>query len=103
MHPIQHAVSKPDHPAIIMAESGRRVTYAELETAANQGAQLFRSLGLRAGDSVAFLCDNNPHFLEICWAAQRSGLYFTPLSTRLTPEEAAYIINDCGARAFIAS
>jgi long-chain acyl-CoA synthetase len=86
-----------------MAASGERITYSQLDAASNQGAQLFRSLGLSAGDPIALLFENSPRFLEICWAAQRSGLYFTPISTRLTVDEALYILNDCGARVFIAS
>ena len=34
--------------------------------------------GLRPGDHVALLLDNRAVMLELAWAAQRSGLYFTP-------------------------
>src|SRR5262249_14999270 len=44
-----------------------------------------------------------PRFMDICWAAQRCGLYYTAISTHLTAAEAAYIINDCGAKVFITS
>ncbi|HVM98225.1 MAG TPA: AMP-binding protein, partial [Candidatus Acidoferrales bacterium] len=37
------------------------------------------------------------------WAAQRSGLYYTPISSRLTAAEAEYIIRDCGAKMFVTS
>jgi len=30
--------------------------------------------------------------MEICWAAQRSGIYYTAISRYLTEEEIAYII-----------
>ncbi len=39
-------------------------------------------------------------FFEIAWAAQRSGLYYTPISSRLTAPEVEYIVNDCGAKVF---
>ena len=103
MHPSHYARSNPDRAAIIMAQSGERVTYGALEAASNRSAQLLRSLGLRPGDAVALLFENSPRFLELCWAAQRSGLYFTPISTRLTVEEALYMVNDCGASVFVAS
>ena len=103
MHPSHHAASNPDRAAIIMAHSGERVTYGELEAGSNRSAQLLRSLGLRPGAAIALLFENTPRFLELCWAAQRSGLYFTPVSTRLALEEALYIINDCGASVLIAS
>ena len=36
-------------------------------------------------------------------AAQRSGLIYTTISSRLTAPEAAYITRDCGAKTFITS
>lgn len=103
LHPSFHAAQTPDKPAYVMAKTGESLSYAALEQRANRGAQLFRSLGLKPQDHIALLIENSFAFLEICWAAQRSGLYFTTISTHLTASEAAYIVRDCGARAFIAS
>ena len=47
--------------------------------------------------------ENNARYLEATWAAQRSGLYYTCVSSRLTVGEAEYILNDCGAKAFVTS
>src|SRR5262249_17390352 len=49
------------------------------------------------------LMENHPCFFEIFWAAQRSGLYFTPLSWRFKPDEVAYILRDSGAKALFSS
>ena len=38
MHPIVHAQTRPDHPAIIMAGSGETVTYGEMDATANRFA-----------------------------------------------------------------
>jgi long-chain acyl-CoA synthetase len=103
MHPAHHAKTHPDKAAYIMAYSGETVTYAELDARSNQGAQLFRKLGLKADDSVALFIDNHPRYYEILWAAQRSGLRFTCLSSKLTVGEVEYIVKDCEAKAFIAS
>ena len=70
MHPSHHAGAHPDKPAIVMAGSGEIITYRELEDRSNQGAQLFRSLGLQRGDSIALYLENHPRYFEICWAAQ---------------------------------
>src|SRR4030081_2085156 len=99
--PSVHARSQPDKIAYQMAGSGKAITYRELDQLSNQGAQLFRALGLKAGDHIAFLIENRLAFMEICWAAQRSGLYFTAISRYLTQDEIAYIVKDCGARVFI--
>jgi long-chain acyl-CoA synthetase len=103
MHPYLHAQTWPDKAALIMAGSGETVTYRQLDERSNQGAHLFRSLGLNSGDAVALLMDNCPRFLEVAWAAQRSGLYYTPLSSKLSAGEAEYILRDCGAKAMVAS
>ncbi|MFV4649084.1 AMP-binding protein, partial [Mycobacterium tuberculosis] len=101
MHPFHHAAANPGKPAYIMAGTGETVTYGELEARSNQGAQLFRSIGLRTGDAIAILLENHPRYFEILWAAQRSGLRFTCISSKLTPGEVEYIVKDCEAKAFI--
>ncbi|MBM3556386.1 MAG: AMP-binding protein [Alphaproteobacteria bacterium] len=103
MHPYHHAKTTPDKPAYIMAKTGEAVTYRQLDQRSNQGAHLFRKLGLKRGDAIALMMDNNARYLEICFAAQRAGLFFTAMSSRLLTDEATYILEDCGAKLFIAS
>lgn len=103
MHPGDIAAATPDKIAYIMADTGQAVSYAELEATANQGAQLFRSLGLKRGDHIAILLENHPRFFQICWAAQRAGLYYTAISWRLQQEEVEYIVDNCEAKVFISS
>ena len=103
MYPGAHAVTHPDKPAVVMAATGETVTYRELDERSNRLAQLLRDRGLRPGDSIAIFMDNNARYLEMAWAAQRSGLYYTAVSSKLSPPEVAYIVNDCGAKGFLAS
>ncbi|HET6182695.1 MAG TPA: AMP-binding protein [Acetobacteraceae bacterium] len=98
-----HARARPDHPALIDAGSGAVLTYGELDARSNQLAHLLRARGLKRGDTVALYMENNPRYLEIVWAALRSGLYLTAVNRYLTAEEAAYIINDSDAAAVISS
>jgi fatty-acyl-CoA synthase len=100
-HPSIHAQTTPDKIAYRMAGSGEAITYRDLDRRSNQGAHLFRALGLKQGDHIALLMENCLAFMEICWAAQRSGLYYTAISRYLTAEEIAYIVKDCGARVVI--
>lgn len=102
-HPSIHARTHPDKIAYQMAGTGKAITYRELDELSNQGAHLFRSLGLKPGDHIALLMENRLAFMEICWAAQRSGLYYTAISRYLTRDEIAYIVRDCGAKVFITS
>ena len=103
MHPSIHAQKHPAKPAYIMAASGETVTYRQLDQQSNRIAQLFRWLGLAAGDHIALFLENNPRFFEICWGAQRAGLIYTAISSRLTAPEVEYIVKDCGARLFVTS
>lgn len=101
-HPYVHAQRTPDKPAVIMA-GGVSVTYRELDERSNQVAWLFRDLGLRPGARVAFLLENHPRLFELCWGAQRSGIIFVCISTRLNATDAAHILNDSAAQVLVTS
>jgi long-chain acyl-CoA synthetase len=97
----EHAHKTPDKPAIIMAETGAITTFAELDTASNRAAHLFRVLGLTARSHMALVIENRPEFFEVCFGADRAGLYYTPISTRLSAPEIAHIVGDAGARVLV--
>src|SRR5207253_4109020 len=83
--------------------TGERVSYLELEAESARLARVCRSAGLQPGDGIALLVENHPRFLVAAWAAQRSGLYFTPISTQLGAAEVRYILSDSGASILVAS
>ncbi|MGN9818133.1 acyl-CoA synthetase [Streptomyces sp. SD11] len=93
----------PARTAVVTADGGRALTYGQLEDRSLRLADHLRSAGLRVGDHLALLSDNDPRVLEVYWAALRSGLYLTVVNHHLTADEAAYIVRDCGARALIVS
>ncbi len=103
MYPGEYAEQHPDQPALIMAGSGETLTFAEFEANANRLAHLYRDAGLRRGDHVAFFVENHLRYFETMAAAERAGLYYTCINSYLTPEEVAYIVDDCDARLFITS
>src|SRR5437879_863913 len=103
MYPGHWAKVKPDEVAYTMAYAGTSVTWRELDDRSNQCAQLFWDAGLRFGDHIAVLMDNNDRYLEVCWAAQRMGLFYTAINWHFTAPEAAYIIDDCDAEALVVS
>jgi acyl-CoA synthetase (AMP-forming)/AMP-acid ligase II len=90
-----------DTPAVVMTGSGEIVTWGDLDDRSRQLAHFWRSLGLSQGDHVALLMENVKEFAEVCWAADRIGLYFTAINSHLTAGEIAYIVRDCGARSLI--
>ena len=103
MHPIQHAQTRPDHPAIIMAGSGHTVTYGEMGQAANRFAQLLRAHGFAPDDAFAVLLENTHHYFTLVWGSQRAGTLLVPISTRLTAPEIAYILKDSEAKLLVTS
>ena len=103
MHPSIHARQRPDHPAIIVAETGEVTTFGELDAASNQAAHYFRAQGLQVGDVVAYMLENDPAYYGLVWGAQRSGLRFVCISSRLTQDETDYILENSGAKLLVVS
>jgi len=86
-----------------MAESGQTLTFGELDAGANRLSRLFRAAGLQPGDHIALCMENHPRYFEVLWGCEYAGLIYTAASSRLTTDELSYIVNDCGAKAFITS
>src|SRR3954452_11797327 len=86
-----------------MGGSGEVATFGQLDDTSRRLAQAFRSRGLGEGDHVAILMGNCPQFLEVAWAAQRSGLYYTAINGHLRAAEVQYVLEDSGASALITS
>jgi len=74
-------------------------TFGELNANSNRLARALRARGLRDGDGVAIVCSNRPEFAEVVHACLRAGLRYTPVNWHLTPDEVAYIVGDCQAKA----
>lgn len=98
MYPTPHSVRTPDKVAFASSDGLVAITYRMLENTSNQTAHLLRSMGLTIGDGIAILLDNDPSFLVIAWAAQRSGLYYTPISTFFQANEVSYILSNSDAK-----
>jgi fatty-acyl-CoA synthase len=86
-----------------MGTSGRVVTYRALDEGSARLARLLRDAGLGPGDHYAVWMENNDRYHEAVWAGLRSGLYVTAINSHLTPGEAAYIAEDCGAQVVVTS
>lgn len=103
MHLSQIAAAAPDKAAVVTADGGRVLTYAELDQRSRQVSRLLAGLGVGPGDHVALLMVNAPEYFEAGWGAQRRGTFWTPVNWHLTADEAAYIVADCAATVLFAS
>jgi len=103
MYPGKYAIERADQPCFVMATSGEVVTYGEYERRTNRLAHLLRDQGLQRLDHYSIYMENNPRYLEMCGAGERSGLYYTCINSHLVADELAYIVNNSAARVLITS
>ncbi|MHC6212770.1 AMP-binding protein [Rhodococcus ruber] len=103
MFPGNFVATTPDKPAIVRPATGESLTYRQLDENSVRLAKYLRAAGLEPGDHIALISDNDLRVMEVYWAALRSGLYITVVNWHLTPSEAAYVVNDCGAKVLVAS
>ncbi|MFM7272970.1 MAG: AMP-binding protein, partial [Gammaproteobacteria bacterium] len=96
------ARNNPQALAIVDPE-GRATTRGELHAECNRLVHALRALGLARGDAFAVLSPNSREFLALYLAAAQGGFYMVPLNWHLAAPEAAYILQDSGAKAFFAS
>jgi len=90
-------------PAEIAIVDGDTVLcYAELAERVQRLAAGLRSLGLRAGDRVAILQENNHRYVEAVCAVAWAGGTFVPMLGALTPSEHGYILENSEATLLIA-
>ncbi|MGW7538340.1 acyl-CoA synthetase [Amycolatopsis sp. NPDC054798] len=84
----------PEAVALVSAETGERITYAELERRVAGRAAALRELGVRKGDRVALLGLNSTGYLETLFAVAWLGAITLPINFRLAAAEIAYLLDD---------
>ncbi|WP_375003745.1 AMP-binding protein [Aeromicrobium sp. CTD01-1L150] len=101
--PAEVTRDEPDRPAQVMAATGAVMTYGELDDLSSRFASVLRRHGVAPGDTTVLLTGNHERTLAVSWAAQRSGLYWTPLNVRWMVDELEHAVRDSGAKAVIAA
>lgn len=94
------AAKYPERTAIVSGDS--KFTYAQVNGAANQVANLLVARGVRPGEKVALSCPNLPHFSIIYYGILKAGATVVPLNVLLKPREIAYHLADSDAVAYFA-
>ncbi len=93
------AAADPDRRAII--DGSRVVTFGELDARANGLAIRLAELGVGPGDTVGIALKNRAEWFTVSHAIARIGAMFVPISSRLTPGEAEYIVRDSRTRVVV--
>jgi acyl-CoA synthetase (AMP-forming)/AMP-acid ligase II len=86
----------PDRTALISA--GRRIDYATFTTMVRRLAGAFQDQGLRRGDRVAIIVDNNWAAAIAVYAAWLAGGVVMVVNPQTKSEKLAYILHDSAAR-----
>jgi fatty-acyl-CoA synthase/long-chain acyl-CoA synthetase len=95
-----HATAAPDKPGVIDDRPGATplvLTFSELNAAANRLGHVLRDIGVVPGDKVVWCGQNSIGTVTMVHAARKVGATAVPLNYRLTPEEAAYVVDNSDA------
>jgi long-chain acyl-CoA synthetase len=88
----------PERVAVVLGD--QRLTYAQVDAAAGQVANMLVARGIRPGDKVALSCPNLPYFPVVYYGILKAGAVVVPLNVLLKGREVAYHLNDSEARAY---
>jgi long-chain acyl-CoA synthetase len=89
----------PTRDAVVLGDT--RLTYAQVNGAANQVANLLVSRGIEPGDKVALSCPNLPFFPIVYYGILKAGAVVVPLNVLLKGREIAYHLGDSEAKAYL--
>ncbi|HWO64129.1 MAG TPA: long-chain fatty acid--CoA ligase [Umezawaea sp.] len=93
------AQRRPDHPAIVF--EGERTTYRDLWDDARRYAAVLLDRGFRAGDRIALLLPNSPHFPKVYFAILAIGAVAVPVHGLLRSGEVEHVLRDSGAAGLV--
>jgi long-chain acyl-CoA synthetase len=88
----------PERTAVVLGDT--RLTYAQVDAAANQVANMLVARGIRPGDKVALSCPNLPYFPIVYYGILKAGGVVVPLNVLLKGREIAYHLKDSEAKAY---
>ncbi len=98
----ERARLNPDKTALVLVDSGERLTYRQLDERAVRCARMWsESLGLGKGDRIGILAHNRAEYVEAFCAAGKTGIILVTLGTRLTVPELQHIVTDSGMKALL--
>jgi long-chain acyl-CoA synthetase len=88
----------PNRDALVLGET--RLTYAQVNGAANMVANLLVERGIKPGDKVALSCPNLPYFPIVYYGILKAGAVVVPLNVLLKSREIAFHLEEADVKAF---
>ncbi|MCX4733495.1 non-ribosomal peptide synthetase [Streptomyces sp. NBC_01363] len=97
LHALFTAQAARTPEAVALVREDRRLTYRELDGAANALAHRLVAEGVRPGDAVGLLFDRSFAYVVTVLAVLKSGGVYVPLDPRQPEERLAWILGSTGA------
>lgn len=97
----QSAARTPDRSAIIDINTGRELTYEQLQEEAEIVASELRRRGIEPGDRVAICMANRPEHVATFLGTQMAGIVAVPFNFRLPSGGVRYHVNDADPKLFL--
>lgn len=88
----------PDRVAMILDDF--KMTYKQLDEAANQVANALRANGIKAGERVGMMLPNVPHFPMVYFGILKAGCIAVPMNVLLKAPEIEYYLSDSETSTF---
>lgn len=90
-----------DPDAVAIVDDGIRLTYAQWYARISSLVAGFDRIGLRPGDHLVTVLQNNEAAATIHWACQLAGIVITPVNWRAKADELDFCIENSEARAVV--
>jgi len=88
-----------DRIAIVWGD--HRISWKEMNARTDRVASALHRLGVKRGDTCAFLFYNQPEFIETNLAIQTLGAIPVPVNFRYVADELRYVLENCEASCFL--
>jgi len=98
-----HLAQQPDRTFLIAPETGRKLSYREVDWQARLLARWLRSAGLERGDKVALYLHNGYQTALLFLGAMLGGYVVTPLNLLSQRSQLAYVIGHCDCKVLFTS
>lgn len=99
-HFLEHSARRrPDKIAVVA--DGKRLSYADVDTSANQVANSLIEHGVVRGDRVAILLDNSVETVISIFAALKANAIFSVINPSTKADKLSYVLQDLEPRAII--
>jgi fatty-acyl-CoA synthase len=93
--------SLPDNEALVYADRGLRLSFAQLEAEARLAARGLMACGIERGDRVALWATNVPEWVVLQFALAKIGAILVTVNTSLRAHEIEYLLRQSESSAVI--